>query len=313
MTVTTSNMQPQAEEASVAESILDRVIRRQRWLDRVADPVQGAVGAFYRGLGRPGHALKNLLHGTTLLGHPLHPAVTDVPIGMWAAGVLADYVAHFTNGLSTQAGDIALAGGLATAVLASATGLTDYHETVDHERRVATAHGLTMLTVVGLDFASLALRWWGSAGLHPLAVGLSTAGFGLVLLGGYVGGHLVFGIGTMVNHNAFTEGPQDFVAVGAPGDFPEGQLRRVDAGGMPALVVRRDGRLTAIAAVCSHAGGPLDEGTLEGARVTCPWHASQFSVVDGRVHGGPATFDQPSFVVREHNGGVELKLSAPLH
>ena len=193
------------------------------------------------------------------------------------------------------------------------TGLTDYHETVDFERRLATLHGLTMLLVVGLDSASLGLRWWASPSAHALAVGLSTAGFALVLVGGYLGGHLVFGIGTMVNRNAFAEGPEDFVAVGASTDFPEGELRRADAGGMPALLVRRDGRLFAIAATCSHAGGPLDEGTLDGTRVTCPWHASQFCVTSGRVHGGPATFDQPAFTVRETDGRVELKLAAPAH
>ena len=134
-------------------------------------------------LGRPGRALKNLLHGTTLLGHPLHPAVTDVPIGAWAVGVVADYVAHFTSRIPTAAGDVALAVGLAVAALAVATGLTDYHETVDHERRVGTAHGLTMLIVVVIDAASLVLRWAAGPSLHPLAVGLSTAGFGLVLAG----------------------------------------------------------------------------------------------------------------------------------
>ena len=263
--------------------------------------------------GRPGRTLKNVLHGTTPFGHPLHPAVTDVPIGAWAAGVVADYVAHFTGRLTTEAGDIALAVGLAAAILAVLTGYTDYLDTYGHERRVATAHELTMASVVTLDSISLALRWWAGDGAHPLAVGLSTAGFALVILGGYLGGHLVFGIGTMVNHNAFAEGPEDFVAVGASTDFAEGELHRADAAGMPVLLVRLSGRLYGMAAVCSHAGGPLDEGTLDGTRVTCPWHGSIFCVVDGRVRGGPATFGQPLVSVRETDGTVEVKLAQPLH
>ncbi|MEO8898332.1 MAG: DUF2231 domain-containing protein, partial [Candidatus Dormibacter sp.] len=191
----------------MTESLVDRIIRRQTWLEKVADVVQTAVGSVYGALGRPGRVLKNVMHGTTLLGHPLHPAVSDLPIGAWSAGVVADYVAHFTNRLPTQAGDVALAVGLSAAVLAALTGLTDYHATFGHERRVATAHGLTMVAVVGLDIASLALRWWGSPSLHALAVTLSTVGFAGVMLGGYLGGHLVFGIGTMVNRNAFAEGP----------------------------------------------------------------------------------------------------------
>jgi nitrite reductase/ring-hydroxylating ferredoxin subunit/uncharacterized membrane protein len=299
------------EDPEVAQSRLDRLIRRQTWLDKVADVLQAMVGGAYGALGRPGRALKNLMHGTSVLGHPLHPAVTDIPIGAWAAGVVADYVAHYTDRVPTEAGDVALAVGLSAAALAAVTGFTDYHETVGHERRVATTHGLTMVSVVGLDAASLALRWWGGTAIHPLAVGFATAGFALVLLGGYLGGHLVFGIGTMVNHNAFTYGPEDFVAVGSAADFPEGEMRRVDAGGMPALVVRRENRVFAIGAVCSHAGGPLDEGTLVGTRVTCPWHGSEFCVTSGRVTGGPATFDQPEFVVREQEGRVELKLAVP--
>jgi nitrite reductase/ring-hydroxylating ferredoxin subunit/uncharacterized membrane protein len=297
----------------MTESRVDRVIRRQAWLDRVADLLQRAVGGFYGALGRPGRSLKNLMHGTTLLGHPLHPAVTDIPVGAWGAGVVADYVAHFSSRLPTEAGDVALAVGLSTAVLAAVTGLTDYHETFGHERRVATVHGLTMVVVVLLDAGSLALRWWAGSGAHPLAVGLSTAGFGLVILGGYLGGHLVFGIGTMVNRNAFADAPEDFIAIGAVTDFPDGEMRRVVAGAMPLLAVRVRGTLHVIGDVCSHAGGPLHEGTLDGERVTCPWHGSQFCITDGRVRNGPATFDQPLFSVREVGGRVVVRPASPLH
>ena len=297
----------------MAESWLDRIIRRQTWLDPTADVVQRGVGGFYGALGRPGRSLKNLMHGTFLLGHPLHPAVTDIPIGAWGAGVVADYAAHFNSRLPDQAGDIALAVGLSTAVLAAVTGLTDYHATFGHERRVATSHGLVMVLVVALDAASLALRWWAGAGAHPLAVVLSTAGFGLVLLGGYIGGHLVFGIGTMVNRNAFAEAPEDFVSIGAVADFPEREMKRVLAGAVPLLAVRLHGRLHVIGDVCSHAGGPLHEGRLEGERVTCPWHASQFCVTDGRVKGGPATVDQPVLIVREVGGDFAVRPSVPLH
>lgn len=297
----------------MTNSPVDRIIRRQGWLEGIADVLQGAVTGTYRALGRPGRSLKNVMHGTWPLGHPLHPAVTDVPIGAWTAGVVADYVAHFTTRLPTEAGDVALAVGLVTALLAAITGLTDYAETFGHERRVATAHGLTMVGVVALDAVSLGLRWWGSPSLHALAVALSTVGFIALTAGGYLGGHLVFGVGTMVNRNAFVEGPEEFVPVGRSSEFAEGQLRRVDAGGMAALVVRRGGTLHAIAAVCSHAGGPLDEGTVDGDRVTCPWHGSVFCLTTGAVRGGPATFGQPAFVVRETEGRVELRLAEPAH
>jgi len=76
--------------------------------------------------------------------------------------------------------------------------------------------------------------------------------------------------------------------------------------------MRREGLLHAIGAVCSHAGGPLQEGKLEGEVVTCPWHYSRFRFGDGKVVGGPATFDQPPLLVRERGGAVEVKLAHPL-
>jgi nitrite reductase/ring-hydroxylating ferredoxin subunit/uncharacterized membrane protein len=297
----------------VAESLLDRVLRRQGWMEGWGDAIQGAVGGFYSALGRPGRVLKDAMHGTTVLGHPLHPAITDVPLGAWTVGVVVDYVAHFTSRIPTEAGDVALAVGLVTALLAVLTGYTDFHETFAHERRVAVLHGLTNTIVVVLMAVSLALRWWSGPGAHPAAVAISTVGFVLVMFGAYVGGHLVFGLGTMVNREAFLDGFEGAVAVGVSTDFPEGELHRVVAGGMPVLMVRRSGQLFATSAVCSHAGGPLDEGTLDGTVVTCPWHGSRFDVRDGRVCGGPATFPLPALRVVEAAGQVTVELVEPLH
>jgi nitrite reductase/ring-hydroxylating ferredoxin subunit len=82
---------------------------------------------------------------------------------------------------------------------------------------------------------------------------------------------------------------------------------------MAVLVTRIGGRVYAIANTCSHAGGPLNEGSLDGDVVTCPWHGSRFCVRDGRVEGGPATFAQPALSVREREGKLEVKLAQPVH
>jgi nitrite reductase/ring-hydroxylating ferredoxin subunit len=225
--------------------------------------------------------------------------------------VVFDFVAHFTSRIPTEAGDIALAIGLVGALGSALTGYTDFVDTVGHERRVGMAHGLIMTIAVVLDTASMGLRWWAGSGLHPLAVGLSTAGLALVLMGAYLGGHLVFGSGTMVNHLAFTEGPSDPVQVGASTDFPEGGLHCARAGDMSVLLVRRGGRLFGIADVCTHAGGPLHEGSLDGGVVTCPWHGSRFRVDTGQALRGPATFPQPTFTVDEWDGRVWVSLGPP--
>jgi nitrite reductase/ring-hydroxylating ferredoxin subunit/uncharacterized membrane protein len=270
------------------------------------------VGGFYRVLGRPGSMLKDLAHGTKPLGHPLHPALTDVPLGAWSVMVVADLVALATHRLPFVAGDIALLVGVLGALAAAVAGYTDFHETYGQERRVAMTHGLLMTIVIVAMVISLIMRA-GSDSVRTAAIVISTLAYVAAVVGGYLGGHLTFRYGTMVNHNAFTPLPEDFVAVGAPGDFPEGVMRKVEAAGASVLVVRLDGRLHAIASVCSHAGGPLDEGELAGDVVTCPWHGSRFCVRDGRVRRGPATFNQPVFTLREVSGRVELKAAQAVH
>ncbi|TMG11868.1 MAG: hypothetical protein E6I06_03770, partial [Chloroflexi bacterium] len=90
------------------ERMLDRAVRTQAWLDPVAVAVQKAVGAAYEALGAPGQAIKNAMHGTTVLGHPLHPALTDLPVGAWTVGVVADWVFVGTGQVPAVAGDLAL-------------------------------------------------------------------------------------------------------------------------------------------------------------------------------------------------------------
>ncbi len=294
----------------MSKPAIDRLIETQGWLEPLGELIQRLVGGFYAALGAPGRRLKDAMHGSwPALGHPLHPALTDVPIGAWTVMVVAD-IAALAGAIPTRAGDVALIVGLLAAVASVATGYTDHHETYGHELRTATLHGLLMTIAFLLVVVSLALRWWAGMGVHGLAVGLSTAGFLIVVLGGYLGGHLTYAIGTAVNRNAFAHPVEDWVGVGVPADFPEGQLRRVTAGDVPVLVVRVNGALQAIAATCSHAGGPLDEGSLDGDVVTCPWHASRFCLRDGAIRGGPATVPQPAFEVREAESSVEVRSRA---
>ncbi len=287
--------------------MIDRLIRHQSWLDPWGALLQRAVGGAYSALRAPGRVLKDVAHGSRGLGHPLHPALSDVPLGAWFVGVVADIVALADHAFPTQAGDLALAVGLVVGLAALATGLTDHHETYGHELRVATAHGSLMVVVMAVMFASLLLRWFAGIGFHGLAVALAICGLLLALAGAYLGGHLSFGIGTAVNRNAFGEGPDEYLPVGRPEDFPEGQARAVPVAGLAVLIVRRQGRLFGISDTCSHAGGPLHEGELKGDVVICPWHGSRFCIRDGGVRRGPATFGQPVFEVREEGGLVEVR------
>jgi nitrite reductase/ring-hydroxylating ferredoxin subunit len=125
----------------------------------------------------------------------------------------------------------------------------------------------------------------------------------------YLGGHLVYKKKIGVDHTADYSPPDDFVPVLAEAELPENQLRRVNANSMPVLLVRRGGRIYAIAETCSHLGGPLSEGQLEDTSVRCPWHGSCFSLEDGRVLEGPSVHAQPVLEVRLRDGQIEVRRS----
>ena len=118
---------------------------------------------------------------------------------------------------------------------------------------------------------------------------------------------MVFTKGTNVNHTAWESGSDDFEAVLPLESVEENKLYRVMASDVPVVLVRQGLQFYAISATCSHAGGPLDEGTLEGVVVQCPWHGSRFCMRDGRVLTGPATAKAPRYEVRVRNGQVEVK------
>ena len=60
-------------------------------LEPIADALQGAVSKAYGAAGSPGRTVANLLHGVWL-GHPLHPALTDIPVGTWTAVAVLDVI-----------------------------------------------------------------------------------------------------------------------------------------------------------------------------------------------------------------------------
>jgi nitrite reductase/ring-hydroxylating ferredoxin subunit len=81
----------------------------------------------------------------------------------------------------------------------------------------------------------------------------------------------------------------------------------VHAEGVPILLVRSGGQITALADRCSHRGGPLHEGTVGNGCVTCPWHGSRFRLRDGAVDHGPATRPMSTFDVRVLDGRVQVR------
>jgi nitrite reductase/ring-hydroxylating ferredoxin subunit/uncharacterized membrane protein len=278
-------------------------IERQDWLDALGDRLQRGVAAAFGAGGEAGRRVRDALHGTWL-GHPLHPVLTDVPLGAWTAALVLDAVDGRDGTALARAADGAIGVGLAGAAGAAITGLTDWHHTQGGDRRVGLAHGLLNTTAATLYAAGLVLR---RRGHRDGGRALSALGFVVALGAAYLGGHLVYRKKLGVDHAPRAEGWDDFVAVGGEAEVREGQPRRVEARGTALVLVRQDGRLHALADRCAHLGGPLSEGRLEGDAIRCPWHGSRFGLQDGRLVEGPSTFPQPCFEVRVRAGQIEVR------
>jgi nitrite reductase/ring-hydroxylating ferredoxin subunit len=164
-----------------------------------------------------------------------------------------------------------------------------------------------MTTSIVLYAVSTGLRFAVPDGQSTPAAIVGFVGFAIVAVGAFFGGELVFRFATGVNHTAAEPFVEDFEPVIALADLPENSLRKVVASGTPIVLLRLGERVHAIGATCTHAGGPLDEGALQGDVVQCPWHGSRFRMRDGRVLTGPATVNAPRYDVRVREGQVEVK------
>jgi nitrite reductase/ring-hydroxylating ferredoxin subunit len=262
-------------------------------LDEVSEPVQEAVSAVPK-------PIRDVLDGVWF-GNPLHPALTDVPIGAWTAAFALDLA-------GSESADDALAVGILGAVPAALTGLNDWSHLKDDARRIGTVHALVNTAGMTLNIASLAARRGGHRGVGRVLSGVAYAG---ALFSAHLGGHLSFGLGVRVNRTAF-ESPRDrYAPVCDEGELNGGKLVGVELEGESVVVSRSEenGEVCAIAATCSHLGGPLDEGKREGDVVVCPWHGSRFDLCSGEVRGGPAVYPQPRYETRVRAGKVEIRIA----
>jgi nitrite reductase/ring-hydroxylating ferredoxin subunit/uncharacterized membrane protein len=272
-------------------------------IDRVAEPLSKAVRGAYEAAGPAGQRAKNALHGVWL-GHPLHPVFTDVPLGAWTTALALDAAAHEDPGMR-RAATFAIGVGLAGAVGAAVTGLTDWSETDGQSRRAGLIHGLLNITATTLFATAFALRRKDS---HDGGRTAAWMGYAIALGAAYLGGDLVYRQRIGVTH-ADDSPPQDFTPVLDSAALPENTMARARAADIDVLLVRQHGRLCALVHACAHLGGPLSEGTLKDGSVVCPWHGSEFALDDGRVLNGPATHNQPCLLVRERDGRIEVKVA----
>jgi len=279
----------------------------QPFAERLSDQLQHIIQVIIGSQRKPPRRLKSLLNGTWF-GHPLHPAITHVPVTSWILTAIFDIIWLITHtSWAAYGGFVTVIVGLLGALGAIVTGLTDWSDTYGAERRVGLNHALYNAIATVLYFVSFLLRLLAGPGDGIAAAIIGFVGLASLIYAAYLGGDMVFVKGTGVNHTAWEAAGEDYEPVMAVENAEENKLYRVMAAGVPVVLLRQGLQFFAISATCPHAGGPLDEGPLTGDVVECPWHGSRFCMRDGRVLTGPATVNAPRYDVRVRDGQVEVK------
>ncbi|MFC7546436.1 Rieske 2Fe-2S domain-containing protein [Plantactinospora sp. GCM10030261] len=279
--------------------LLTKLERASR-LDAASEWAQRAVGSVLRS-----QRLRDVLHGVWL-GHPLHPAMVQVPVGAWSSAAILDLLPG-----QRRAATVLVGVGTAAALPAAVAGWNDWAALNREQRRVGLVHAAANIAGVTLYAGSFAARLAGRHG-----VGRTLAYLGLAAAGGgaYLGGHLAYKQAAQVNQSVAETHrlSEDWRPVADLDQVPDSTLvsRTVDD---VDVVLYRDGEsLTVMLDRCAHQSGPLGAGkvvTVNGrACVECPWHASRFRLDNGQVVQGPAGTDQQVLPVRVVAGVIETRL-----
>jgi glycine betaine catabolism B len=98
-----------------------------------------------------------------------------------------------------------------------------------------------------------------------------------------------------------------FVRVAETKDIQTSQMKEVQIDGESVCIANVEGKYYAIGNVCTHEGGPLADGILEGYEVECPWHQSKFDVRTGEVTSPPASEPEPTYEIKVDGNIILIK------
>jgi nitrite reductase/ring-hydroxylating ferredoxin subunit/uncharacterized membrane protein YtjA (UPF0391 family) len=281
----------------MARFLLRLIDAQAGWAGPLGDFNRRWLAAIYDRIG----PLKDLAHGRWL-GHPLHGATTDIPIGALTVTVVLDLLNQ------RSAADVALVVGILFMVLSAVSGAADYTDTDGTALMRATVHSVLMVVALVLYLVSLALRA-GAPADRALPVTLSIVAYLVMTAGAYVGGDVVYALGNMVDRHAFGGRGTKWLPLDLGGlkEVPQATPIKAKAGANNILLVREGDTIHAMHETCSHAGGPLSEGKVVDGCIECPWHGSRFRLADARVQRGPSVYDQPRYEVRTGAAGLEVR------
>ncbi len=290
---------PQRFRAQVDEFVENYPGFKQTSKD-VAQRIQDAIFA----QGEDGRNVADVLHGKQI-GHPLHPILTDITIGSWTLGVLFDVLSFLTRSPSSRkAADRLITLGTISAVPTALAGITDFSGIKQDSAGHGAAHGIINSVALFFFWRSMKNR---SRNHHLTGFFYSTLGLSLMTLGAWLGGDLVYNHRVGVSHVPEEKVADDWTPVLAADELKAKEPKVVKVKKHAILLTKQGRNTSAISAVCSHAGGPLEDGSFRDGCVQCPWHGSVFNLTDGHVVHGPATFEQPHYQTQVTDGQIEIR------
>ena len=289
----------------MSENSVLTLIEKQEWLQPWQEKTESLVKDAYSAAGENGQVIKNALHGVWL-GHPLHSAITDVPVGGWTVGFVLDLLEMNGKKQYAAGADAALVVGLAGAVASAASGLTDWSDIHGKPQRVGMVHAMLNGAATVLYTGSWISR---KAGKRGLGRALSFLGYGLVGASAYLGGELSYSQKIGVDHSADAdkEFPKEFTLAFEESALVEGKPQKANVNGTDIVLLKQGSEIYALGDKCAHLGGPLSEGEVKEGTIQCPWHGSRFCLKDGSVVDGPATNPQPILDVQVQDGLVLVR------
>lgn len=278
--------------------LLGKLSASSPWLDPLADTLKKAFSPI---LGENGpQPVKDLLYGTWV-GHPLHPFLTDVTLGAMTTSMALDALGE-ENGA-----DMALKLGVLSSGATALSGAAQWYDATNNEepRRLGALHAEMNSIALGFYIASWMLR---SRDKRTAGIATAWIGHGLAHASGYIGGHLTYNLGIGVDRSITIDPVGEWTDTGIDAsDLSHGEVKRVEVGDVPVMVLKDHTAIYAASPVCTHLEGPLDEGPVDGSCVECPWHGSVFDLTNGKPIHGPATAALPVYETRIVSGRIEVR------
>ncbi|MEU2612275.1 Rieske 2Fe-2S domain-containing protein [Micromonospora sp. NPDC007271] len=269
-------------------------------LDRIGDRLQQIVQGTLRS-----RRVRDLLHGVWL-GHPLHPAMVQVPVGAWMSGAVLDMMPGQQRAATTL-----IRIGTLSALPAAVAGLNDWAALSRDQRRIGLVHAAANTIGLACYAGSLAARRNGRYGMGRA---LAYLGLTAASSGAYLGGHLAYKQGAQVSQSIsemhlMSEG---WHPLGDMASLPQRQLVTREIDDVAVIVYRHGDDVTVMLERCPHQSGPLGQGEVQEINghdcVVCPWHGSTFRLNGGEVVHGPSANDQVLLPTRVVDGRLEARL-----